>query len=160
MARLIAKHRNEHNNGGSNLPHETMIGQSREDNHFMAALGEISVARMLNLYWTGCGFGAVDGRLAAADVGGFVEVRNVNKRNNRLAVRPRDAAHIHLPFVKVFLNEDGVCEIFGWAYGFDVKQLGSVFQAATDKPFYVLDDDLLEDMVYLSNDLRRLKEAA
>lgn len=139
-AMAVAKRRNELNRGQSNLPGgETASKEDRQIQHYIACLAEIAVARLSNLYWTGCGKGA-DG---LRDVGGIYEVRSITDRSHGLLVRQRDLEG-NPPFVLVFVHAvNRRCEILGWYPAQDVRRDGREIDSNTTKPFWVLSQDRL-----------------
>jgi hypothetical protein len=127
-ARLRRSGPNRNLAGGlSNLPNgETLTAEQLLRNDYLACLGEISVARLLNLYWTGI-------TLGAPDVGGLWEVRTITNPAKGLLVRERDLAHrVDAPFILVHVDPDSRhCRPLGWNFARNVLSRGRRLDATT-----------------------------
>ena len=136
VAGLIAKRRNTLNFGGSNLPGgETATVLDRYVQHYRAALAEVTVARIFNLCWTGCGKGS-DG---AFDVGSWLEVRSVAQETHGLLVRSKDLAKgEETPYVLVLVTNDRMCRCVGWSTVRHVKAAGWLKDPQSDSPCWIL----------------------
>lgn len=142
VAFLIAKRRNTLNGGRwvSNLTREkesTVSINERLISQYCAALSEITVSRILNMCWTGCGKGAC----GAEDVGGCIEVRSIVKRGLGLISRKKDENKI---CVLVHVDKGTrLCTILGWSSHAYVKKNGVPRDQNTEKPYWVLPEDQL-----------------
>lgn len=81
--------------------------------HVEGCGAERAVAKYLNLYWPG------KGRMREPDVGGLVEVRSIDKPNNRLILHEKDADD--KAFCLVY-GLNGTYTIKGWIWGKDGKR--------------------------------------
>lgn len=80
------------------------------------AVGEMAVAKGLNLYWVG----SVGEWSAGHDVGGCVDVRSVTKPNHCLILHEMDKDKT--PYVLVELSSPSRATLVGWVYGADGKK--------------------------------------
>ncbi len=133
VALLIAKRRNSLNGGGSNLPQEKATPEERLLQHYRGALAEISVARLFNLCWTGCGKGAT----GLHDVGGWLEVRSIKDPTRCLLAHFADRNTD--PAVLVYVEDSTrKCALLGWTYFGVVKREGEELAPGTDKRCWIL----------------------
>jgi|TARA_R110002020_G_scaffold123083_2_gene279190 hypothetical protein len=120
----------------SNLPQgetvETIALQPAVD--YAGCVGEIAVARLMNLAWTGCGKTSGNTR----DVGNYIEVRSVRNIKLGLLVRPKDP---EAPFVLVFVRGN-TGKILGWAWKSEVVAKGRMLDGDTERPCWILKDTL------------------
>lgn len=79
--------------------------------HIEGSLGEMALAKYMNLYWS-------KGDFKAPDVGNF-EVRTTPKHNYKLCVRPGDHDDSRYYLVT---GSNGTYRIQGWILGRDAKQ--------------------------------------
>jgi len=135
VAYEVAKRRNSMNAGQSNIPggeHAT-VGQ-RLAQHYAACLSEISLSRITNLCWTGCGKGA-HGLL---DVGDRYEVRSIVDRTHGLLVREKDCEK-DVPFALFHVSEETrICELLGWAPPSYVVSKGFGIDLDSEHPAWIL----------------------
>lgn len=103
--------------------------------HIDACLGEMAVARYLNLFWCG----ALN-NFKARDVGGVVDVRTTKGQNNRLILHPEDPDGT--PFVLVW-NDAPTFHLQGWILARDGKSQTYWLDPGTGRPaFFVPQQDL------------------
>lgn len=80
------------------------------------AIGEMAVAKGLNLYWVG----SIGEWSRGHDVGGCVDVRSVTKPNHCLILH--DADKDETPYVLVELSKPSEATLVGWVFGADGKK--------------------------------------
>ena len=86
----------------------------REQQNIVACIGEIAVARMLNVCWTAMAW-------KEPDVAGYIEVRSVIEDWHNLIVRFYDKDNS--PMVLVYVK-DNICTVKGWDFVSNVKEKG------------------------------------
>lgn len=80
------------------------------------AVGEMAVAKGLNLYWVG----SVGEWSSGHDVGGCVDVRSVTKPTHCLILHAADKPNT--PYVLVELSKPNEAVLVGWIFGIDGQQ--------------------------------------
>jgi hypothetical protein len=114
-ARLIANMRQEQNRAfGAVQKYGGPGGEEADTIHVGGCLGEIAVAKYLNLFW-----GGSLGDYKARDVGGLVEVRNCMQAGRRLILHEEDKDE--RPFVNTFADAPFVT-LYGWVFAREGKQ--------------------------------------
>lgn len=133
IAMVVAKRRNKLNGGGTNIPGgEVATTDERLLQHYRACLSEISVSRITNLCWTGCGKGAHGLR----DVGNVLEVRSIPTPNKGLLARGKD--NDLYPCALVLVQDDRWCEVMGWEFFGNVKRNGRIIDGESESPCWIL----------------------
>jgi hypothetical protein len=133
-ALTVARRRNSKNGGQTNLPGgETATEEELLHQHYAACLSEITVSRLMNRAWTGCGKGSH----GIKDVGGWWEVRAITDAGHGLLVREKDDQHAAVALVYVD-KESRWCEALGWEYAHFVRAHGRELGSGTDKPCWIL----------------------
>lgn len=79
------------------------------------AVGEMAVAKCLNLYWAG----SLGEFARGKDVGDCVDVRSVTKSSHSLILHPADKDDT--PYILVELSKPSEATLVGWVYGVDGK---------------------------------------
>ena len=95
------------------VPNFSMKGTGWEE-HTRGALGEMAVAKYLDLYWSG----SVD-TFALADIGREIQVRTTDKDTNRLIVRPVDDNEACFVLAR---GRNDHYDIVGWVFGLEAKR--------------------------------------
>jgi hypothetical protein len=101
------------------LKHYGNKADDSDSHHVVGAIAECAVAKYLNLPWR-----ANVGNIHGVDVGDAVEVRarRVPGTGTDLAIRPHDKDE--KPVVLVFVFANYQCELRGWIFGHEGKNVG------------------------------------
>ena len=110
-ANAVAIVRRDTAGGGTKNNYIETTLEQRLENDKRACRAEIAVARMLNLYWTGCG----KNKDCKADVGDCVEVRQVSDSHRGLRLGMTDLARPGTPFALAQVEDDYVTFV-GWEF--------------------------------------------
>ena len=106
------------------------------DYNINGAIGEMMLAKHLNLYWAGA-----IGNKKAPDVSRYYQVRGTCRRDGRLIVHPPDEDHLPFVLARVLLPE---VHLVGWQYGRLAKVLAG--NMTGPRPAYFVETADLEDM--------------
>lgn len=103
-------------------------------------VGEFAVSKALKLPWNKFLMSwelAKNKKLQPPDVGETIEVRSVNKRSNRLIVRPHDLDDRN--YILVYVDECSFrCQLLGWIKGDKAKDKEFLFDAGYNLPAYYI----------------------
>jgi len=118
--------------------HGASNGEGSWEIDINGCVGELAVARYLNLFWCGS-----LNDFKARDVGGMVDVRSRTKQHYELILHPDDPDDV--PFVLAWVNLPYV-ELSGWTLARDGKFPGFWSDPAGGRPAFFVPKKHLEPM--------------